>query len=113
MAGTIAINDKKDFAMSSVYFDAIINYSKKHIENISKELARELYEPIEEAGFYVFGLTETTEKDFKLIFKTLSECYAHCKKEGKIGQLEPQLYGEVMNTWGEVLAAMEEDQRAS
>jgi len=111
MAGYFAVNSDSEFSMSSVYFDAIVNYSKVYLEEMSMELTKEIYEPIEEAGMFVVGLTETSPEDFKLIFKALKKGYESSLAEGKCGNLEQSLYSDVMNMWKDILSAMERDER--
>jgi len=111
MAGYIVVNSENEFSMSSVFFDAIVNYSKIYLEEISPELAKEIYEPIEEAGMFVVGLTESTTNEFKLIFKALKKGYDNCISEGSCGNLDHSLYTGVMDTWKSILLSMEEDER--
>ena len=111
MAGFIAVNSEKEFSMSSVLFDAIVNYSKSYLEEMSAELAHEIYEPIDEAGMFVVGLTESSSDDFKLVFSALKRGYESCLKQGKCGNLDPTLFNDVMNMWKDILIAMEEDER--
>jgi len=111
MAGYFAVNSNNEFSMSSVFFDAIVNYSKIYLENISTALTKEIYEPIEEAGMFVVGLTETSPEDFKLIFKALKMGYENCLSKGKCGNLDQLLYFDVMSMWKDILSAMEKDER--
>lgn len=111
MAGFIAVNNEREFSMSSVGFDAIVNYSKNYLEELSAELAHEIYEPIDEAGMFVVGLTETSPSDFNLVFKALKSGYESCLEQGKCGNLDQTLFNDVMNMWKDILVAMEEDER--
>lgn len=69
--------------MSSVYFDAIVNYSKTYLEELSTELTHEIYGPIDEAGLFVLDLTETLSDNFKLVFDALKRAYKDCLENGK------------------------------
>lgn len=111
MAGFIAVNSEREFPMSSVCFDAIVNYSKSYLEKLSAELAHEIYEPIDEAGMFVVGLTETSSDDFKLVFDALKSGYESCLEKGKCGNLDQTLFNDVMNMWNDILVAMQEDER--
>src|SRR5690606_25651038 len=99
MAGFIAVSSEREFSMSSVYFDAIVNYSRSYLENLSAELAHEIYEPIDEAGIFVVDLTETPSDDFKLVFDALRSGYESCLEKGKCGSLDQTLFNDVMNMW--------------
>ena len=111
MAGFIAVNSENEFSMSSVIFDAIVNYSKLYLEEMSAELAHEIYEPIDEAGMFFMGLTESSSDDFNLIFVALQRGYESCLEQGKCGSLDQTLFSDVMNMWKNILVVMELDER--
>lgn len=111
MAGSIAVNGENEFSMSSVEFDAIVNYSKVYLRELSTDLAQKIYDPIDEAGLFVVGLTETSSDDFKLILRAFKRGYESCSDQGRCGNLDQALFTEVMSMWKEILVAMEEDRR--
>lgn len=111
MAGYIRVNSENRFSISSVYFDAIINYSKPYLNEKLPEITKEIYDPIEEAGMFIFDLVDMPSETFCLIFTALQDSYDYCLSKGSCGFLDEFLYEDVMNTWNDVLIAIKNDVR--
>ncbi len=111
MAGYIHITDDIGLSMSSISFNAIVEFPRKFFDSNSKEVEVEIYEPIDEGGMNFISLAEQDIEGFMVFYQAINLAYEESRKLGYCGNLDKQFFEMVMNTWKELLDLLKADPR--
>lgn len=111
MAGYVHITTEAGLSMSSISFNAVIEYPRKYFNSSSKEIELAIYESVDKGEMDFISLIEQDSDGFMVFYKVLTSAYKECESVGICGSLDAQFYGMVMKTWAELLGLMEQDER--
>lgn len=111
MAGYVHITSNIGLSMSSVSFNAIIEFSRRYFDSNSKEYESKIYESIDEGEMDFVSLIEVDVDGFMAFYKALSLAYEESDKLGKCGNLDKQFYEMVMKTWRELLFLLKKESK--
>jgi hypothetical protein len=111
MAGYVHITKDVGLSMSTISFNAIVEFPRKYFDSDSKEFESEIYEPVDEGGMDFISLIEQEASGFMVFYKVVNAAYKESERLGRCGNLDDQFYGMVMNTWAELLELLRADSR--
>lgn len=111
MSGYVHITHDTGLSMSTISFNAIVEFPRRYFDSSLKELESQIYEPVDEGDMDFISLIEQDSEGFMAFYKALSTAYAESEKTGKCGNLDSQFFEMVMVTWKQLLDLLESDSR--
>lgn len=111
MAGYVHITNDVGLSMSTISFNAIVEFPRKYFDSDSKEFESEIYEPVDEGDMDFISLIEQGSSGFMAFYKAVNAAYEESERLGRCGNLEEQFYSMVMKTWAELLDLLRADSR--
>ena len=111
MAGYVHITNEVGLSMSTISFNAIVEFPRIYFDSSSKGFESEIYEQIDEGKMDFISLIEQDSHGFMTFYKALSLAHDESEKSGRCGNLDEQFFEMVMKTWKELLCLLRNDTR--
>ncbi|WP_157015899.1 hypothetical protein [Pseudomonas batumici] len=111
LAGTIFVKEGVGIPLSSVAFNAVVEFSRPFFEGGDGAYLKEIYAPLDEGGMDMISISEQGVEGFNAYYKGARKAYDQCLREGRCGGLGKQYFDMVFDAWRELIELLEADER--